>query len=296
MEPVNIDTPRGTLDAVAKLAVDVADLELRFGLRFTPVENDLSPAVLALARLADGTLVGFARLEHDSVGGVDLVQYGEREPRDVLIQLLFETGLTHEQVSWSSAPRGPDDPRMWARTYGEAYLYFLMHAGKEYTDEEILGGIRSSLVGDDAVLRFGTIELWVPPRPEWMPPDNPTYSAPADPPSTIIDAGLWVSIANSSANTAVELLNEYGAGPIDDNLYAEIKENIVRAAAAFDESLKFVPPGADMIPVTACWSPRGLRNYRETPEAFRRETLAGLGAEYRRAIGTFRSRHGSARG
>lgn len=293
MEPVDAGTPRGAPEAVAKLTVDQADLERRFGLRFTPVENDLSPAVLALARLSDGTLIGFAKLEHDPAG-VDLVQYGEREPRDVLIQLLYETGLAHEQVSWLSAPRGEDDPRMWARTFDEAYLYFLMHAGKEWTDEEILDGIHASLVGDDTVMRFGDIELWVPiPPPGWSPPDKPTYSAPDDPPSTIIDAGLWVSLANNSANTAVQLLNEYRGQPIDDDLYAEIEENIVRAAAAFDESLKFVPPGADTIPVTACWSPRGLQNYRESPEAFRRENLESLAAEYRQAIGTFRRQYGS---
>jgi hypothetical protein len=295
VEPVDIDTPRGALDAVARLTVDPVDLELWFDLRFTPVEDDLSPSVLALARLADGTLVGFAQSESDR-GSANVVQYAEREPRDVLIQLLYETGLTHEQVSWIAGPRGVHDPRMWARTFSEAYLYFLMHAGKEYTDEEVLGGVQSSLVGDDTVMRFAAIELWVPPRQGWAPPDKPTYSDPEDPPSTIIDAGLWVSIANSSANTGVELLNEYGSGPIDDNLYAEIEENIVRAASAFDESLKFVPPGADMIPVTACWSARGLQNYRETPEAFRRETLERLGAEYRQAIGTFRRRYGSARG
>lgn len=107
MEPVDIDPPRGPLEPVARLTVDKMELERRFGLRFVPVENDLAPAVLARARLSDGTLVGFARLLHDTASGVEVWQYAEREPRDVLIQLLDETGLTHEQVAWLCAPRSP---------------------------------------------------------------------------------------------------------------------------------------------------------------------------------------------
>jgi hypothetical protein len=106
VEPVDIDTTRGAPEVIARLTVEQADMELRSGLRFTPVANDVSPAVMALARLSTGTLVGFAKLEYDPVGGVELVQFSEREPRDVLTELLAEGDLTFDQVSWLLPPRG----------------------------------------------------------------------------------------------------------------------------------------------------------------------------------------------
>jgi hypothetical protein len=296
VEPVDIGTPRGAPEVIAKLTVDRVDLELWFGLRFTPVENDLSPAVMALARLSTGTLVGFAKLEYDPQGGVDLVQFGEREPRDVLIELLYETSLTHDQVSWLLPPRAQQDPRMWARTLDEAYLYFLLHAGQEYTDDEVLDGIQISHVGDERVMRFAGIELWVPAKPGWAPPDKPVYSTPEDPPSTIIDAGRWVFMAHGCGQTAVKLLTEYGGEPLDASLCAEVEENLLRAAGSFDEALKFVPPGADAVPLTACWSAAGLQFYREGAVLFQREALAAQAVQYHNAVADFRRLHGPARG
>ena len=105
VDPVDIDTSRGAPEVIARLTVEQADAERRFGLRFTPVANDVSPAVMALARLSTGTLVGFAKLEYDPVGGIELVQFSKREPRDVLAELLDETDLTRDQVAWLMPPR-----------------------------------------------------------------------------------------------------------------------------------------------------------------------------------------------
>ncbi|MEV4517856.1 hypothetical protein AB0K00_53960 [Dactylosporangium sp. NPDC049525] len=52
-----------------------------------------------------GALVGFAKLEDEPVGGVELVQFGEREPRDVLTDLLDETHLTFDRVVLAAAAR-----------------------------------------------------------------------------------------------------------------------------------------------------------------------------------------------
>jgi len=290
VEPVDIDTPRPAPEAVAKLTVNGANLEVGFDLTFTPVENDLSPAHLALARLSDGTLVGFAELEYDKEVGVEVVQYGDAAPRDVVTVLLYDTGMSHDDVRWIASRPGDDD-RMWARSFDEAYLYFLMRASPDWSDEEVLDAIESSDVGEHTVMRFDGTELWVR-RRGLLDLPKPTYSLPGEPPSTIIDAGVWLSLANRSAHAGRRLLEEYRDQPMDDDLLLEIDENLMRAAAAIGETLKFLPPGADAIPVTACWSPRGLANYREAPEAFRRAVLEPVAADYQEAAAKFRDLYG----
>jgi hypothetical protein len=294
VEPVDIDTPRPAPEAVAKLTVNAANLEVGFDLTFTSVENDLSPAHLALARLSDGTLVGFSELEYDNEVGVDVVQYGDAAPRDVVTVLLYDTGMSHDDVRWIASGPGGDN-RMWARTFGEAYLYFLMHSPRDWSDEEVLDAIQSTVVGDDTVMRFGGAELWVRRRGVWDT-EKPTYSLPDDPPSTIIDAGVWLMLANRSAQAAMQLLNEYRGEPMDDDLLLEIEENLLRAAAAIGETLKFLPPGVEVIPVKACWSAGGLPIYRQAPEMFRRATLEIAAAEYRQAVVNFRDSYGPERG
>ncbi|MDG6103834.1 hypothetical protein Daura_24055 [Dactylosporangium aurantiacum] len=106
MEAVGSGVGRGAPEVIARLALTRGDLEQRFGLRFAAVDNDVSPAVIALGRLADGTLVGFAVVELDPAGGVELVQFGRREPAGVLDEVLSELGLTRRQVSWLLPPRG----------------------------------------------------------------------------------------------------------------------------------------------------------------------------------------------
>jgi hypothetical protein len=99
-----LDTPRSNdINALAKLSLATADLEARWGLRFEPVEHDLGPARLALVRLSSGTIIGFARVETDSLPGVDVYQYGFRLPSEVMAELLAESGLDASEVSWTSA-------------------------------------------------------------------------------------------------------------------------------------------------------------------------------------------------
>lgn len=104
MDPVDIGTPRGAPEVIARLTLERADVEARFGLRFTPVANDLSPTVMALGRLSTGTLVGFAKVELDPSAGVELVRFDRRPPADVLTELLCDTGLTPDHVTWQLPP------------------------------------------------------------------------------------------------------------------------------------------------------------------------------------------------
>jgi tetratricopeptide (TPR) repeat protein len=296
VEPVDIDTPRGTPEVIAKLAVDTMDLELWLDLRFSPVENDSAAAILALGRLSNGTLVGFAKLGYDPVDpGVELLQFGRREPRDVLVETLFETELKHDQVSWQLPPRAEqDDPRRWARSVGEAFLYFLRNAGPAGgTDAEVLDAIQTRYFvdGENRVMRLGETELWVPAEPADLPPGPHVYSAPSQGPSTLIDAGEWVLLAHQSGQQAVQLMQEYGQ-ELDEALYFEIDENLTRAAAAFDEAHKFLPAGGDAIPVAACWSALGLQVYREGAALFQRSSLEEQRGKYREALEYVRSTFG----
>lgn len=104
MEIVPFDTPREpSAHALAKLRLSATDLEMRFGLRFEPVDNDLGRASLALARLPSGTVIGFARLDGDPLPGVDVYQYGYRPPSEVLAELVTEAGLREDDITWSSS-------------------------------------------------------------------------------------------------------------------------------------------------------------------------------------------------
>src|SRR6185369_17167938 len=62
VEALKFDGPPGALEPVGKLAAEPDELTARLGLDFGPVEDGLGDAVLATARLGDGTLVAFTRL------------------------------------------------------------------------------------------------------------------------------------------------------------------------------------------------------------------------------------------
>lgn len=214
----------------------------------------------------------------------------------MLIETLFETGITHEQVIRQPGLRAqPDAPRRWARSIGEAYLYILRNAPHDHgTDTEVLDAVRIKhfVEGENRVMRYRNLELWVPALPADLPPGPHVYSAPSQGPSTLIDAGEWGLLAHQSGQEAVRLMEEYGR-ELDTALYFELNENLTRAASSFDEALKFVPPGADAIPVSACWTALGLQVYREGAPLFQRANLEQHGAKYHAARDSLRARFGS---
>ncbi|MFI5909770.1 hypothetical protein [Dactylosporangium sp. NPDC051541] len=102
MEQLPVDTPRGTAVPLAVLSIEPAEVTALLGLPFVEVANDLGPATLALIRLADGTLIAFARLLQDVGPRVDVYHYDgyARHPRPLPDALLRETGLAAELVTW----------------------------------------------------------------------------------------------------------------------------------------------------------------------------------------------------
>jgi hypothetical protein len=290
VEPVSIDTPREAPTPVARLDMRPIDVEALLGLEFVAVANDLAPATLALGRMTGGTLVGFAHLDHGPERGVDVVQFGERRPRDVLTELLYDTGITHDTVTWTAlGPR--EDDRMWARSMSEAWLYILLRTPSDQgSDDEVLEAVVTSQVGPDRVMRYGDIELWVPPEripPGMAPLGSANYSHPDDPPSTIFDAANWFMISQT-AGLQVKMLLEEHQPPYAAWAYHNVLRYLQRAAAAAEEALKFIPPGADEVPVTACWTADGLDTYRCHADKLRRDNLERNAESCRVAAGEWR--------
>ncbi|WP_433060017.1 hypothetical protein [Dactylosporangium sp. CS-033363] len=278
MEPVGIDTPRGPATPVATLQLTPREVEASLGVTFAEVRNDLEPATLALARIDSGTLIGFANYPNSAPEVVHVVQFGDRRPRDVLVELMFDTGITHDTVMWTAlGPR--EDDRMWARSLSEAVLYILVNAPSAHSDDEVIDAIGQSLAGDHGVLRHDGIELWVPGDVRL---DYRTYSRPDDPPSTILDAGTWVTIAHTASARAGTLLAEHQA-PYPYQVFVDVLKSLQRIAAAAGEALKFIPPGADTPPVTTCWTATGLDVYRNHREHLDRAYLERVAADGRKA-------------
>jgi hypothetical protein len=89
-------------------------------------------------------------------------------------------------------------------------------------------------------------------------------------PSQLLDAGRWLALADQLAS---------GLPPDDPETSAAA---LSIAAAAVAEVMKFVPPGADVVPAEAFWSAEGRQVYDAEPGRFRvgrlevvRETYLG---------------------
>ncbi len=65
---------------------------------------------------------------------------------------------------------------------------------------------------------------------------------------------------------------------------ARAAADLATAAAAMDEVLKFVPPGADEVPETAFWSDQGAAVYAAEPGRFRAARLEAVRDTYRQLL------------
>lgn len=103
-----------------------------------------------------------------------------------------------------------------------------------------------------------------------------------DEPSELLDAGQWLGLADriGAATPAVP--------PSDLDLRHEAWIDLRSAAAAVDEVLKFIPPGADSVPATALWSDAGRAFYARDPTRFARMELHQLRRRYLGLADSFR--------
>lgn len=82
-------------------------------------------------------------------------------------------------------------------------------------------------------------------------------------PSELLDPGEWLLVADLTAG-----------GAADDS-------DLMVAAAATEEALKFIPEGADRVPSEAIRSADGQQVYAQDPGRFSRRRLAAVAAAYR---------------
>ena len=182
-------------------------------------------------------------------------------------------------------------PLRLARTNAEAHLYMELNPCEncgerefEPTDTIILaeGDLASRYSG--TCPRCGVYREFVfrLPDEEIIPdPEEPVFGD--DIPSTLIDAGEWLWIADLIArSTPAE--PEDGMTPADRQ---QIRLELRTAAAAVGEAAKFVPPGADSVPADAVWSPRGRAVYDDEPGRFRLSRLQVVQRTYRNIADRF---------
>lgn len=93
-------------------------------------------------------------------------------------------------------------------------------------------------------------------------------------PSELLDPGEWLLVADLTA-----------AGGADDS-------DLMVAAAAVDEALKFIPEGADQVPPEAIRSSEGRQVYAQDPGRFSRRRLAAVAATYRAQAAKLRDEAG----
>jgi hypothetical protein len=93
--------------------------------------------------------------------------------------------------------------------------------------------------------------------------------------SKILDAGEWLGFADRLA--AGGPVAPAGLTPQEREAAAS---SMAAAAAAVREALKFIPPGADTVPLTAIWTDRGREEFGREPGRMRRARMEVLAAAY----------------
>ncbi|SCL21501.1 hypothetical protein GA0070616_2319 [Micromonospora nigra] len=87
-----------------------------------------------------------------------------------------------------------------------------------------------------------------------------------DAPSQLIDPGEWLTVAEAYARSVT--------APVQ-----QAEPDLLRAIAALDEVMKFIPHGEDAVPVHA-FTDRGRDVQLREPGRFRRDRLAAVRAAY----------------
>ena len=108
-------------------------------------------------------------------------------------------------------------------------------------------------------------------------PDGEEPSFGDERPSELLDAGQWLWLADLVVRgTAAE-----PTGDMTAEQRRQARIDLLTAAAAVDEVLKFVPPGADAVPPETLWSETGRALYAREPGRFRSPRLGAVRQTYR---------------
>jgi hypothetical protein len=111
-----------------------------------------------------------------------------------------------------------------------------------------------------------------------------------DEPSTIIDAGQWLLVAEMSRRV-LEQLAESGESLTAAQIPA-VHDTVLLAAAAVDEIRKFLPAGASELPADAFWTEQGRAVRSVAGELLRPDELAAARARRWAAVAEFEALYG----
>lgn len=171
-----------------------------------------------------------------------------------------------------------------ARTSAEAHLYMELHpcdtcGESEFEPDSALVEADGHLAGryTGACPFCGTTREFTFRLPdEVILPDDDDPHFGGDEPSQLIDAGEWWWLGDVMAG-------DVPADPagLDGRDRRFARTDLLTAAAALTEVLKFLPPGADAVPVTAFWSDRGREVRAAGSGRFRRQRLEAVRDTYR---------------
>ncbi|MEU9702684.1 hypothetical protein [Streptomyces sp. NPDC047981] len=170
-----------------------------------------------------------------------------------------------------------------ARSSFEAHLYMDLHrcaeCGSGYFDRQH----RLEQHGDDIVAVYegacrqcGTVRRFDFRMAEEIPPPPPAFGGAQ--PSQIIDPGEFEKVAGRIAESAgVQLLNS------PKSEHYKLRDAVAYTVAAYEEMLKFLPPGGDSIPAAAFTSEVGKARYQADPGNYDRDILE-MNVEYARVV------------
>jgi hypothetical protein len=173
-----------------------------------------------------------------------------------------------------------------ARTSREALLFFDLTpcpcGEARFGDSSALiqlddGGLARRYSG--ACPRCATPREYLFRLPDDVLPDQGEIRFGGDEPSQIIDAGQWLWVADRYARSVPA---DGHTRPRPDRDRA--RTHLGTAAAAVDEVLKFLLPGADRVPLEALWTALGRSVYGEEPGRFRVGRLGAVRDSYRSSL------------
>ena len=98
-------------------------------------------------------------------------------------------------------------------------------------------------------------------------------------PSQIVDAGQFLAVADAAAHAVPGEMSR-----IDDLSRQRARALMLRAVAAIEEVLKFIPPGADRIAMESLFAPMSKEMYLAEPGRFRKSRLEAVLSVYRQAV------------
>lgn len=170
-----------------------------------------------------------------------------------------------------------------ARSRDEAHLYMDLHPCEVCGSVEVAWAETLVERAGEPVCRYaggcadcGTEREFVfgVPRRPVLPAADEVVRFGGPEPSQLLDAGQWLAVADMCAQAGAPLPGASGPDAV-------ARHSLAVALAAIDEVLKFIPPGIQLVPDAAFWSPAGRELREASPSRFEVGRLTAVRDAYR---------------